>query len=91
MDKWNVVKRRVVSEKAFMGQDEGKYAFVVDKRANKPEIKKAIESIFGVNVERVSILNTKGKVKVFKGIKGKRPSLKKAIVTLKEGESLKEL
>ncbi len=91
MDKWSVIKRRVISEKAFMGQESGKYVFVVDKRANKPEIRKAIESIFDVKIDDINIINTKGKVKIFRGIKGRKPSLKKAIVTLKEGESLKEL
>ena len=91
MDKWGIIKRRVISEKAFMGQENGKYIFVIDKRANKPEVKKAIESIFDVKVDSINIVNTKGKVKLFRGVKGKRPSLKKAIVTLKEGESLKEL
>ncbi len=91
MDKWSVIKRRVISEKAFADQEMGKYVFVVDKKANKPEIKKAVESIFDVHVKSINILNTKGKIKVFKGVKGRKPSLKKAVVTLKEGESLKEL
>ena len=91
MDKWSILKRRVISEKAFKRQEDGKYVFVVDKKANKPEVKKTIESIFGVKVESVNIINTKGKTKMFRGHKGKRPSFKKAVVTLKEGESLKEL
>ncbi len=91
MDKWSIIKRRVISEKAFSVQDFGKYVFVVDRRANKPEIKKAVEAIFNVDVDNVSIINRKGKIKVFKGIKGRKPSFKKAIVTLKEGETLKEL
>ncbi len=91
MDKWSIIKRRVISEKAFSVQDFGKYVFVVDRRANKPEIKKAVEAIFNVGVDNVSIINRKGKIKVFKGIKGRKPSFKKAIVTLKEGETLKEL
>ncbi len=91
MDKWGIIKGRAISEKAFMAQEEGKYVFIVDKKANKPEIKKAVEEIFGVHVEKVNVLNLKGKVKVFRGIKGKRPDVKKAVVTLKEGESLKEL
>ncbi len=91
MDKWSIIKRRVISEKAFSFQDFGKYVFVVDRRANKPEIKKAVEAIFNVGVDNVSIINRKGKIKVFKGIKGRKPSFKKAIVTLKEGETLKEL
>jgi large subunit ribosomal protein L23 len=91
MDKWSILKERVISEKAFMVQEDGKYMFVVDKKANKPEIKKAVEELFNVEVEKVNIINTKGKNKVFKGIKGRRPSYKKAIVTLKEGQTLKEL
>jgi len=91
MDKWSILKERIISEKAFIEQEKGKYVFKVDKNANKPEIKKAVEELFGVKVEKVNIINVKGKTKVFRGIKGKRPSYKKAIVTLKEGYSLKEL
>ncbi|WP_035589679.1 50S ribosomal protein L23 [Hippea jasoniae] len=91
MDKWSILKGRVISEKAFGVQEEGKYVFVVDKKANKVEIKKAVEELFGVEVEKVNVINVKGKRKVFKGIKGKRPDIKKAIVTLKEGQTLKEL
>ncbi len=91
MDKWSILKERVISEKAFFEQEKGKYVFKVDKNANKPEIKKAVEELFGVKVEKVNIINVKGKTKVFRGIKGKRPSYKKAIVTLKEGYTLKEL
>ncbi|AEA34331.1 50S ribosomal protein L23 [Hippea maritima] len=91
MDKWSVLKERVISEKAFIAQEENKYVFVVDRKANKTEVKKAVEELFGVEVDKVNILNVKGKTKVFRGIKGKRPSYKKAIVTLKEGQTLKEL
>ncbi len=91
MDKWSLIKGRVVSEKAFGAQEEGKYVFLVDRKATKPEIKKAIEFIFGVHVERVNTVNVKGKKKVFRGVEGKRPSYKKAIVKLREGEALKEL
>ncbi len=91
MDKWSVLKERVISEKAFVDQENGKYVFKVHKSANKPEVRKAIEELFDVKVEKINILNVKGKRKVFKGIKGRRPSYKKAIVTLKEGYTLKEL
>ena len=91
MDKWTLIKKRSISEKSFSHQEEGKYAFVVDKRATKPEIKKAVESLLDVDVESVNTINVKGKRKVFKGIEGRKTSFKKAIVTLKEGESLKEL
>ncbi len=91
MDKWTLIKKKSISEKSFSHQEKGKYAFVVDQRATKPEIKKAVESLLDVNVESVNTINVEGKGKVFKGIKGKKTSFKKAIVTLKEGESLKEL
>ncbi len=91
MDKWSILKERVISEKAFASQEDGKYVFKVDKRANKPEIKKAVEELFGVKVKSVNIINIKGKTKVFRGIRGKRPSFKKAIVTLQEGYTIKEL
>lgn len=61
---------------------EGKYTFVVDKRANKTEIKNAVEKVFGVKVEKVNTMNMQGKLKR-QGIHvGRRPSWKKAIVTL---------
>ncbi len=91
MDKWSILKERIISEKAFAAQEDGKYVFKVDKNANKPEIKKAGEELFGVQVEKVNIINVKGKRKVFRGIRGRRPSYKKAIVTLKEGQTIKEL
>ncbi len=91
MDKWSILKERIISEKAFAAQEDGKYVFKVDKKANKPEIKKAVEELFGVQVEKVNIINVKGKRKVFRGIKGRRPSYKKAVVTLKEGQTIKEL
>ncbi len=91
MDKWSILKERVISEKAFADQESGKYVFKIHKNANKPEVKKAIEELFDVKIDKVNILNVKGKRKVFKGIKGRRPSYKKAIVTLKEGYTLKEL
>lgn len=91
MDKWSILKERVISEKAFAVQEDGKYVFKVDKRANKPEVKKAVEELFGVQVEKVNIINVKGKTKAFRGVRGRRPSFKKAIVTLKEGYTLKEV
>ena len=53
-----------------------------------PFIKKSIETIFGVDVEKVNIINTEGKVKRFKGTVGKRSSVKKAIVTIKDGQEI---
>ena len=63
---------------------DGKYTFQVDKNANKTEIKKAIESIFDVKVEKVNTMNMLGKVKRRGATSGRRPSWKKAIVKLTE-------
>ena len=75
----------VVSEKSYGLLDEGKYTFIVDPRANKTEIKIAVERVFGVKVDSVNTLNRKGKTRRTKFGLGKRKNTKRAIVTLKEG------
>ncbi|NLG21393.1 MAG: 50S ribosomal protein L23 [Actinomycetales bacterium] len=75
----------VVSEKAYTLLDQGKYTFVVDPRANKSEIKRAVESIFDVKVESVHTLNRAGKTRRTRFGLGKRKDTKRAIVTLREG------
>jgi large subunit ribosomal protein L23 len=75
----------VVSEKSYGLLDEGKYTFVVDPRANKTEIKIAVESVFGVKVASVNTLNRQGKTRRTRFGLGKRKNTKRAIVTLKEG------
>lgn len=75
----------VVSEKSYGLLDEGKYTFIVDPRANKTEIKIAVEAIFGVKVDSVNTLNRQGKTRRTKFGLGKRKNTKRAIVTLKEG------
>ena len=75
----------VVSEKSYGLLDEGKYTFVVDPRANKTEIKVAIEKIFSVKVASVNTINRKGKTRRTKFGLGKRKDTKRAIVTLREG------
>jgi large subunit ribosomal protein L23 len=75
----------VVSEKSYSLLDEGKYTFIVDPRANKTEIKIAVESVFGVKVASVNTLNRQGKTRRTRFGLGKRKNTKRAIVTLKEG------
>ena len=75
----------VVSEKSYGLLDEGKYTFVVDPRANKTEIKIAVEKVFGVKVDSVNTINRKGKSRRTKFGIGKRKDTKRAIVTLKSG------
>ena len=75
----------VVSEKSYGLLDEGKYTFLVDPRANKTEIKIAIEKIFDVKVDSVNTINRKGKSRRTRFGTGKRKDTKRAIVTLREG------
>lgn len=88
MDRWGIIQGRVVSEKALMMQEFNKYEFYVPKKATKSEIKKAIESTFNVKVNDVNMINTKGKIKIFRGIPGRKNSRKKCVVTLKDGYSI---
>ena len=78
----------VVSEKSYGLLDEGKYTFVVDPRANKTEIKIAVEKIFGVKVTAVNTINRQGKSRRLRYGTGKRPDTKRAIVTVAEGQRI---
>ncbi|HEY8619159.1 MAG TPA: 50S ribosomal protein L23 [Dermatophilaceae bacterium] len=84
-DPRDILLAPVVSEKSYGLLDEGKYTFIVDPRANKTEIKIAVERVFGVKVASVNTLNRQGKTKRTKFGLGKRKNTKRAIVTLKEG------
>ncbi|MBC7561121.1 MAG: 50S ribosomal protein L23 [Dermatophilaceae bacterium] len=84
-DPRDILLAPVVSEKSYGLLDEGKYTFIVDPRANKTEIKIAVERIFGVKVDSVNTLNRKGKTRRTRFGLGKRKDTKRAIVTLKEG------
>lgn len=85
----DVIIEPVVSEKAYDGIDLlNAYTFVVDKRANKTEIRLAVEEIFDVKVRRVNTINRKGKKRRYGYKIGKRPDSKRAIVTLADGDSI---
>ncbi|MDI3481387.1 MAG: large subunit ribosomal protein [Tepidanaerobacteraceae bacterium] len=83
-DPHDIILRPWITEKTMSMKQDKKYAFVVDKNSNKTEIKNAVESIFGVKVEKVNTINMKGKRKRMGVHVGKRPDWKKAIVTLKK-------
>ncbi len=78
----------VVTEKSTLAGQHGKYTFKVSCCASKTTIKQAVETIFGVNVTKINVNNIDGKTKIFKGREGKRNSYRKAVVTLKEGQSI---
>lgn len=84
-DPRDVLIAPVVSEKSYNLLDEGKYTFVVDPRANKTEIKVAVEQVFGVKVASVNTSNRKGKARRTRFGTGRRKDTKRAIVTLREG------
>lgn len=77
-----------VSEKAALLNQDNQYVFRVARDATKLEVKKAVEQLFEVSVDRVRLLNTPGKNKGFRMIPGRRPAWKKAYVRLAEGDSL---
>jgi large subunit ribosomal protein L23 len=78
----------VITEKATTLSEFNKMVFRVHKSASKNSIKKSIEKIFKVNVIKINTINLKGKTKLVKGKKSSRPGYKKAIVTLKKGQSI---
>ncbi|NLW45516.1 MAG: 50S ribosomal protein L23 [Syntrophomonadaceae bacterium] len=84
----DIIIRPVITEKTMNLLAENKYTFLVDKRANKIEIKKAVEEIFNVKVDRVTTMNLRGKKKRMGRFEGRRPSRKKAVVFLKPGHKI---
>lgn len=84
----DIIIKPVVTEKTMNLLADNKYTFIVDKRANKTEIKNAIESIFNVKVEKVYTMNVKGKPKRMGRSVGRTPNRKKAIVALKPGQKI---
>ena len=85
---YDVILSPVVTEKATAASEKNKVVFKVRLDATKTEIKNAVEKLFEVKVTRVNTLTRKGKNKVFKGRPGKQGDLKKAIVTLAEGQTI---
>ena len=88
MNAYDVIVSPVITEKATALSEHNKVVFKVRKDATKPQIKEAVEKLFDVKVVSVNTLVTKGKVKMFRGTRGKRSDVKKAVVTLAEGESI---
>jgi large subunit ribosomal protein L23 len=84
-DPRDILLAPVVSEKSYSLLDENKYTFVVDPRANKTEIKIAVEQVFGVKVSSVNTINRQGKTRRTRFGQGRRKHTKRAIVTLREG------
>ncbi len=86
---YKILIRPVITEKGTHLNALGKYIFVVGNQANKIAVAQAVEAVYGVKPIKVNIMNVSGKRVISKGIKGQRKDWRKAIVTLKKGESIK--
>ncbi|MBI2234334.1 MAG: 50S ribosomal protein L23 [Micavibrio aeruginosavorus] len=85
---YDIVRHPLVTEKTTLGSQHGQVSFRVPLCATKPEIKRAVEALFKVEVKAVNTLISNGKTKRFKGVKAFRSDTKKAIVTLKDGQTI---
>ncbi len=88
MNKYDIIFAPVITEKSSKMAEEGKYAFKVDPKATKPQIKNAIESIFNVKVEKINTLNSHPKKKRVGKYTGMTNKYKKAIVKLAKGNTI---
>lgn len=85
---YDVLVAPVITEKATLASEANQVVFDVARAATKADIKAAVERLFDVKVKAVNTLVRKGKVKVFRGIKGRQRTIKKAFVTLEDGHSI---
>ena len=85
---YKIILKPIVTEKATKLSEFNKVVFEVASTTNKIDVKSAVEKLFSVKVKAVNIINIKGKVKRFKGVLGKRKDLKKAVITLEEGNTI---
>ena len=85
---YDIIRAPAITEKATLLSEANQVVFNVAGTASKPEIKKAVEELFNVKVKAVNTLVRKGKTKRFRGIRGRQSDVKKAIVTLEDGQSI---
>lgn len=85
---YDAILRPVITEKSTLLTEQNKVVFEVPLTASKKDVAEAVSELFKVDVVKVNTVTTKGKVKRFRGITGKRNDTKKAIVTLKDGQTI---
>jgi large subunit ribosomal protein L23 len=85
---YDVIRKPIITEKATIASEAGAVVFEVAIDSNKPQIKEAVEALFGVKVKAVNTTITKGKTKRFRGMMGRRKDVKKAYVTLEDGNTI---
>ena len=88
MTAYDIIKRPIITEQSMEQTEMKRYTFEVAKDSNKVEIRQAVEAIFNVTVTKVNTLNVKSKPKRMRGAAGRTRTWKKAMVTLKEGDSI---
>jgi large subunit ribosomal protein L23 len=88
MSHYDIIRSPVITEKSTAASEQDKVVFNVARTATKTEIKAAVEALFKVKVTGVNTLVRKGKTKRFRGIKGRQSDIKRAVVTLAEGQSI---
>ncbi|MCO5065802.1 MAG: 50S ribosomal protein L23 [Rhizobiaceae bacterium] len=85
---YDVIVSPAITEKSTMASEQNQVVFNVARKATKPEIKAAVEALFGVKVTGVNTLVRKGKIKRFRGTVGRLSDVKRAVVTLADGDSI---
>ena len=85
---YDTIVAPVITEKATIASENNQFVFKVRRDATKPEIKAAVEALFDVKVTAVNTLVRKGKTKAFRGVRGRQQDVKKAIVTLRDGDRI---
>lgn len=85
---YTIIQRPLITEKSTMGSEHGQVSFEVSKDATKPMIKEAVETLFGVKVKAVNTIVAKGKSKRFRGKPIMKPTVKKAVISLEEGQTI---
>ena len=85
---YDTIVAPVITEKATIASENNQFVFRVARNATKPQIKAAIEKLFDVKVTAVNTLVRKGKTKAFRGVRGRQQDMKKAIVTLRDGDRI---
>jgi large subunit ribosomal protein L23 len=85
---YEIIRKPHVTEKSMLGSENAQVTFIVPKDATKPRIKQAVEVLFDTKVKAVNTIVQKGKTKRFRGVMGKRSDMKKAIVTLEDGQNI---
>jgi len=85
---YDIILSPIITEKATIASEHNKVTFRVAPNATKPQIKEAVEKLFDVKVKNVNTLTRKGKVRMFRNVRGQKSDIKRAIVTLEEGHKI---